>query len=64
MIELLKFKKDVEKGDPKAQYNLAVMYKNGQVFAKNYKLAVKWYRKSAEQGYERAKEVLKEMKDA
>ncbi len=33
-----------------AQYNLGFMYKNGQGVVQDYKEAVKWYRKSAEQG--------------
>ena len=33
-----------------AQYNLGVMYANGQGVPQNYKTAVKWYRLAAEQG--------------
>jgi len=33
-----------------AQYNLGLMYANGQGVPKNYKTAVKWYKLAAEQG--------------
>ena len=33
-----------------AQYNLGVMYDNGQGVPQDYKTAVKWYRLAAEQG--------------
>ncbi|MFZ6750692.1 tetratricopeptide repeat protein [Undibacterium sp. Ren11W] len=39
-----------EKGNMYAQYNLGVMYENGQGVAKDGKEAAKWYKKSAEQG--------------
>jgi uncharacterized protein len=39
------------KGDAKAQYNLGLMYYNGQGVVQDYKEAVKWYRQSAEQEY-------------
>ena len=35
---------------PHAQYNLGVMYENGQGVPQDYKTAVKWYRLAAEQG--------------
>ena len=38
----------------KSQYNLGVMYANGQGVPKNKKTAVKWYRLAAEQGNARA----------
>jgi TPR repeat protein len=34
-----------------AQYNLALMYNNGEGVPQDYALAVEWYRKAAEQGY-------------
>ena len=37
-------------GDAGAQYNLGVMYSNGQGVAQDYAEAVKWYRKAAERG--------------
>ena len=35
------------KGDTKAQYNLGVMYANGQDVVKDYKKAFEWFEKSA-----------------
>ncbi|HKW31243.1 MAG TPA: tetratricopeptide repeat-containing serine protease family protein [Verrucomicrobiae bacterium] len=40
-----------EKGDAIAEYNLGVMYENGQDVSRDYTEAMKWYRKSAGQGY-------------
>ena len=56
-----------------AQYNLGVMYDNGEGVPQDYKEAVKWYRLAAEQGnanaqtnlgnmYEMAKAFLKTTK--
>ena len=39
-----------EKGDARAQFNLGLMYQNGQGVAKDEVEAVKWYRKAADQG--------------
>ena len=39
-----------EQGDASAQYNLGVMYSNGEGVPQDYAKAVKWYRKAAEQG--------------
>ncbi len=38
-------------GDADAQFNLGVMYENGQGVPQGYAEAVKWYRKAAEQGF-------------
>ena len=35
-------------GNADAQFNLGVMYANGQGFSQDYKTAVKWYRLAAE----------------
>ena len=43
-------KKQAEKGDAAAQYNLALMYSEGEGVTQNYKEAVKWFRKAAELG--------------
>jgi hypothetical protein len=43
-----------EQGLPLAQYNLGVMYYNGQGVPKDYAEAAKWYRKAAEQGFAEA----------
>ena len=40
-----------EQGYPKAQFNLAYMYKNGQGVLQDYQTAAKWYTLAAEQGY-------------
>ena len=39
-----------EQGDADAQYNLAIMYDNGQGVLQDYQTAVKWYTLAAEQG--------------
>lgn len=39
-----------EQGDADAQYNLSVMYYNGQGVRQDYAEAVKWLRQAAEQG--------------
>ena len=43
-------RKQAEDGDAVAQYNLAVMYRDGQGTPKNSTEAVKWFKKAAEQG--------------
>ena len=43
-----------EKGDPEAQFKMAVSYYNGNSTHKNYKLAKEWYEKAAKQGHEKA----------
>ena len=43
-------RKKAEKGDAAAQFNLGVMYQNGEGVSKDNVEAVKWYRKAAEQG--------------
>ncbi len=40
-----------ENGDAVAQYTLGTMYQGGRGVAQDYAEAVKWYRKSADQGY-------------
>jgi uncharacterized protein len=40
-----------KQGHSDAQYNLAVMYENGQGVTQNYKTAVKWYILAAKQGH-------------
>lgn len=41
-------------GNAIAQYNLGVMYANGEGVSRDYKQATNWYTKAAEQGYARA----------
>jgi uncharacterized protein len=43
-----------EQGDASPQYNLGVMYANGQGVPQNDKTAVRWYRRAAEQGNTKA----------
>ncbi|AHG74500.1 hypothetical protein X781_23570 [Mannheimia sp. USDA-ARS-USMARC-1261] len=45
------FKQLAELGDAKAQFNLALMYANGQGVAQSDKQAAYWFEKAAEQGY-------------
>ena len=52
-----------EVGDEVAQYNLGVMYDNGDGVLQDYKEAVKWYRLAAEQGYANAQYNLGVMYD-
>ena len=51
-------KKAAEQGVAKAQYNLALCYAKGNGVAKDKAEAVKWFRKAAEQGHEKASEAL------
>ena len=39
-----------EQGNATAQFNLGVLYANGQGVPQDYQEALKWYRKAAEQG--------------
>jgi TPR repeat protein len=43
-----------EQGDAQAQYNLGIMYDNGQDVPQDYTAAASWYRKAAEQGHAQA----------
>ncbi len=47
-----------EQGNADAQYNLGVMYNNGQGVPEDDAEAVKWFRKAAEQGYAEAQSNL------
>ena len=40
-----------EQGHAKAQFNLGVMYADGEGIQQDYGQAVEWYRRAAEQGY-------------
>jgi TPR repeat protein len=44
------FTKAADQGHAQAQYNLGVMYENGQGVEQDFKEAVKWYQKAADQG--------------
>ena len=47
-----------EQGDARAQFNLGLMYLNGDGVPEDDAEAVKWYRKAAEQGYAAAQDNL------
>ena len=51
---LQEWKPLAEQGYANAQFNLGVMYDNGQSIPQDYKEAVNWYRQSAEQGVSKA----------
>ena len=50
-----------EAGDVSAQYNLGIMYDNGQGVPQDYAEAVRWYRLAADQGYANAQSNLGNM---
>lgn len=57
---LQNYEKSSSYGDKIASYNLGEIYENGEgSIDKNFKLAEKYYRLAAEQGYEKAKEKLR-----
>ena len=58
-----KFKKLAQQGLAVAQYNLGVMYGNGQGVPQDYAQALKWYRKAALQGHASAQYYLGVMYD-
>ena len=47
-----------KQGNATAQFNLGVMYANGQGVPKNYKTAVKWWKLAAKQGFALAQGAL------
>ena len=47
-----------EQGDAVAQFNLGVMYQQGQGVSQDYQTALKWYALAAEQGDAKAQFVL------
>jgi len=53
-----KIRLSAEQGDAEAQYRLGVMYARGQGVKKDPAAALKWYRRSAGQGYGKAQEAL------
>jgi len=48
---LKEWKPLAESGDSAAQYNLGMMYKNGEGVPKDYKEALKWYKLAVEKGF-------------
>jgi TPR repeat protein len=57
-FEKVKVKALAEKGDAIAQFNLGVMYDEGQGVEQDFKEAVKWYQKAADQGFATAQSNL------
>lgn len=57
------FKKLAEQGDRDAQYNLAILYKQGKGAMQDKAKAAKWFRKSADQGLADAQYHLGRMYD-
>lgn len=53
--------KKAEQGDPRAEYNVAVMYSLGEEVMRDKVQAVVWTRKSAEKGYPEAQVALGNM---
>ena len=51
MTEFEQTKELAEQGDAIAQYNLALMYDNGDGVEQNDAEAFRWYKKAAEQGH-------------
>jgi len=47
-----------EQGNAVAQFNLGILYEQGQGVSQNYETAAKWYRKAAEQGNAQAQHNL------
>jgi len=47
-----------EQGDPRSQYAVGWMYRNGEGIAQDYQTAVKWYRLAADQGHAEAQKSL------
>ncbi|MDY4595082.1 MAG: tetratricopeptide repeat protein [[Pasteurella] aerogenes] len=52
------FKELAEQGNENAQFNLGLMYANGQGVRQDYLQAVKWYQQAAEQGLAEAQVTL------
>ncbi len=53
---LREWKPLAEQGNAGAQFNLGLMYGDGQGVPQNYKTAIKWFRLAAKQGHPRAQE--------
>lgn len=58
------FMEMAEKGDAEAQYNLAIMYRQGKGVKQDTKLALKWFEKSAAQGLASAEYYLGHLYDS
>jgi TPR repeat protein len=47
----VQYRKAADQGNARAQFNLGVLYANGQGVAQDYAEAARWYRKAADQGH-------------
>jgi len=61
-IKIAAWMQSANQGDAKAQFNLGVVYHDGNVVTKDDKEAIKWWRKSADQGNADAQKALDELK--
>jgi uncharacterized protein len=52
------FRSAAEKGDPRAQYNLGILYIKGDGVAQDFVEAASWFRRAADQGFSRAQFAL------
>ena len=52
------FKQAADQGNAGAQYNLGLMYNDGQGVTKNRKEAARWFQKAAERGFAKAQDIL------
>ena len=57
------YQKAANLGNDVAQYNLALVYENGDGIVQDIDQAIYWYRKSAEQGYQSARNKLEKFKN-
>jgi len=57
-MDFKEIKKRAESGDVEAQFNLGLMFDQGQGVPQNYAEAIKWYRKAADQGHVDAQYLL------
>lgn len=52
------FRSSAAKNNPQAQYNLGIMYQEGQGVPQDYEEAIRWYRMATEQGEASAQSML------
>lgn len=57
------FKKLAEQGNAEAQYNLAILYRQGKGIMQDHKLALQWFEKAAQQGLASAEYYLGHLYD-
>ena len=55
------YRKAAEQGIAEAQYNLGVMYANGEGVPRDQAKAVEWLQKAAKQGLAKAQEALRRL---